>query len=677
MPRRTLLALATTLGLLLAPPPVARGQAVADLEAKLPSLSGVERIRALARLEDARKLDQPDQALKYATEALQLLKTTPEPASHVSVLNELLWPHMAAGRYDSATFYADSGRRMAHSLGDKLGEARALSNLGTLAQRMGDPNKAVDLFTQALAIQRTVSGNDVQVANSLNNLGFVYSTDLADYSKSLSYHLEALAIREKTNDKGSIALSLNNIGIVYERLHDYSHALSYFNRALTLRREAGNKARIAATLNNIGDTYLEQGDPAKALVAQKEALALRLEVNDKSAVALSHRNIGTIYVKQGKLEEADVELATARRLADEATDKGLGAQVRLSMAALERARGNPAKAADLAREALSIANDMKARELVRQSNEELANDQEAEGRLAEALQSFKRSKIVTDSIFSAEAARRIAALEQRFSDERRLHELDSLRRLQAELQVQTAHRAYQRDGAIGVAVFIGVVGFFLYRRRVERTRLAESLSVTDTLTGLRNRRYLQQTIDMDVAASVRRWRSAVVKGMSVDDADLIFLMLDIDHFKAVNDAHGHAVGDQVLVQLGAVLRTTCRDSDVVIRWGGEEFLILARFTDRNQAEITAERLRQAIERHTITLPNGQTVRVTCSIGYAAFPVNLASPDSVNWEEVIAMADRAAYVAKSRGRNATVNATALDRLSEEAQLPAFGRAKATT
>jgi diguanylate cyclase (GGDEF)-like protein len=162
----------------------------------------------------------------------------------------------------------------------------------------------------------------------------------------------------------------------------------------------------------------------------------------------------------------------------------------------------------------------------------------------------------------------------------------------------------------------------------------------------------------------------VVRGHAVDDADLIFLMLDIDHFKAVNDAHGHAVGDQVLVQLGAVLRTTCRDSDVVIRWGGEEFLIVARFTDRNQAEITAERLRQAIERHTITLPNGQTVKVTCSIGYAAFPVNLAAPDAVSWEEVIAMADRAAYAAKGRGRNACVNATALD--SSRFALPPTGR-----
>lgn len=657
MPRTLILTLATTLGVIL--PCTVGSQAPTDLESRLPATSGVERVRLLARLTDARKLDQPEQALKYGAEALALVRAFPDPPSQISVLDELLWPFMARGQYDSATFYADSGRRMAHSLGDKVGEARALSNLGTLAQRVGDPTRAVDLFGQALVLQR-VAGNELQIANSLNNLGFVYSTDLADYGKSLNYHLEALALRERLNDKGSIALSLNNIGIVYERLHDYVHALSYFNRALALRRESGNKARIASTLSNIGDTYLEMGDEAKALVAQREALALRVEVNDKSAIALSHRNIGAIYVADGRLDDADRELTTARRLADEATDKGLGVQVRLSFASLERARGMPANASAQAHEALAIAEAMKSRELIRQAADELAADREAEGRLAEALKSYRRSKAMSDSIFTAETARKIASLEQRFADERRLHELDSLRRSEAELQVKAAHRAYQRDGAIGAALLLGVIGFSLYRRRVERARLAESLSVTDTLTGLRNRRYLQQTIDVDVAASVRRWRSAVVKGVAVDDADLIFLMLDIDHFKAVNDAHGHAVGDQVLIQLGTVLRTTCRDSDVVIRWGGEEFLIVARFTDRNQAEITAERLRQAIERHTVTLANGQTVRVTCSIGYAAFPVNLASPDSVSWEEVIAMADRAAYVAKSRGRNACVSAAVQER-----------------
>ncbi|MEO6877097.1 MAG: GGDEF domain-containing protein, partial [Gemmatimonadaceae bacterium] len=133
-------------------------------------------------------------------------------------------------------------------------------------------------------------------------------------------------------------------------------------------------------------------------------------------------------------------------------------------------------------------------------------------------------------------------------------------------------------------------------------------------------------------------------------ADLIFLMMDIDHFKAVNDAHCHSVGDQLLVQIGTVLRTTCRDSDVAVRWGGDEFLIIARFTDRNQGAVTAERLRLAVERHSMALPNGEAIRVTCSIGFAAFPLDPDNPEAPAWQEVVAMADQAAYTAKRNGRN---------------------------
>ena len=556
---------------------------------------------------------------------------------------------MTLGHYDSTTFYADSGRRFAERAGDKVGQARALNNLGALAQRIGDPKRAVDLFNEALAVQRA-AGNDRDIANSLNNLGFVYSTDLADYTKSLTYHLEALSIRERLGDKGSIALSLNNIGIVYGRLREYARAQANFDRALTLRQELGNKGRVAATLNNIGDTYLDAGDLLRALAYQRQALDLRAALDDRSAIALSHRNVGAVYLAMHRLPDARRELLEAMEISKGLSDKGLATQIRLTLAACEREGGAPTKAEAYARDALAIAESMSSRELTRRASEELAADEESAGQLADALREFKRSKVVSDSIFSAETARRIAVLEQMFSDERRRRELDSLRRHQAELQVEASERKLQRDVAAGIAILIAIVAFFMYRRRVERTNLAEALSVTDSLTGLWNRRYLQQTLQMEVAASLRRHRVAERNGRTLDDADLIFVMIDIDEFKDVNDQFGHAAGDLLLVQLGAVLRTTCRDSDIVVRWGGDEFMIVARFTNRYQGAATAERLRQAIERHVVTLADGRSIRVTASIGFAAFPFDLSSPESLSWDGVVALADQAAYMAKRDGRN---------------------------
>lgn len=651
------------LALVLAFASIARAQAPGDLEARLPSLTGLARARTLAQLVDARKIDQPVAALRYGAEALQLFKTYPDPVPNISTLNELLWPHMTAGRYDSASFYADSALRFAERVGDRVGQARAMSNLGTLAQRVGEPHRAVDLFTRALAIQRAV-GNDREVANSLNNLGFVYSTDLADYPKSLALHLESLAIRQRLADNSAIALSLNNIGIVYGRLREYDKALDYFGRALDLRRKSGNEARVASTLNNIGDTYLDKGDLPRALDNQREALAIRERLNDRSAIALSHRNIGLVMLRMNRPDSARQELQLAMSLASQTTDRGLAAQVRLGLAAVERARGATQPALAYARDALAIADSMQSRELVRQATAELAAIQEAEGDLAQALRAFKHSKAVSDSIFSAETSRRIASLEQRFADERHLYEIDSLRRAQAELLLEADRRARQRDWATALAVFIAVTGFFLYRRRVEGARIAESLSMTDTLTGLRNRRYVQQTIDMDISASVRRSRTAAQRGIPSVDTDLVFLLLDLDKFKPVNDTYGHSVGDQLLVRIAGALRATCRDSDVVARWGGDEFLIVARFTDRNQGPVTAERVRRAVEEQTLTLADGRVIRVSCSVGYTLFPLDPSSADVVPWMEIVAMADRAAYAAKRGGGNRCVAANPAAVVAEE-------------
>lgn len=628
---------------------VAAQEDAADLERRLPSLSGLERARALSRLGDEHKLDAPEQSLRYAAEALTLFRTHPDAHANISTLSEMLWPHMATGRYDSAAFYADSARRFAERVGDRVGEARAISNLGVLAQRMGDPFRAVEHFTQSLAMQRAI-GNEREISNSLNNLGFVYSTDLADYATSLSDHLEALAIRERLGDETGIALSLNNIGIVYARLREYDHALDYFARALALRKTLGNKARIAATLSNIGDAYLDKHDPATAMRYQRAALALRIALEDRSAIALSRRTIGVIHLALHNLPAARRELLLAQQLAAASGDRGLVVQARLALSAYERERGAPPLAVAYAQAALALADSMRSRELSRQASTELAIAQEQQGELAQALDDFKRSKTLSDSIFNAQTSERIARLERAIGDQQRLRDLEALERSQADLRAKASERALQRNGAAAIALIIAIVAFFLHRRRVEGARLAESLSVTDTLTGLRNRRYVQQTIEMDVAASLRRTRAAQLRALPADDADLVFFMLDLDHFKEINDEHGHAAGDRLLVDVSGVLRATCRDSDVVVRWGGDEFVIVARFTDRQISEVTAERLRGAVAAHVTVLPNGRRLRTTCSIGFAAFPFDLQEPAATTWEEVLAMADQTSYAAKRNGRN---------------------------
>ena len=183
----------------------------------------------------------------------------------------------------------------------------------------------------------------------------------------------------------------------------------------------------------------------------------------------------------------------------------------------------------------------------------------------------------------------------------------------------------------------------------------EEVSLTDQLTGLRNRRFFLQHVDADVGMSLRRYDDPLRQGgaerETVPGKDLVFFMVDLDHFKEVNDRYGHAGGDAVLVQMQERLREVFRESDYLIRWGGEEFLVLARATHRDDARVVAERIRHAVADREFVLPDGTRLHKTCSIGFACFPFLPSQPRLLSWSEVVELADQGLYIAKRSGRNA--------------------------
>jgi len=183
----------------------------------------------------------------------------------------------------------------------------------------------------------------------------------------------------------------------------------------------------------------------------------------------------------------------------------------------------------------------------------------------------------------------------------------------------------------------------------------EEVSVTDQLTGLKNRRFLQNNIDGDIALVGRKYQNSN-KGESVDkqpESDLICFLIDLDHFKLVNDVHGHAAGDAVLIQIKFILEQVFRETDYLIRWGGEEFLVVARFTDRNNAPELAERLRITVEEHDFDIGKNKAIKKTCSIGFACYPFSTQNTKALDWSQVIDIADHCLYAAKKSSRNAWV------------------------
>jgi diguanylate cyclase (GGDEF)-like protein len=193
-----------------------------------------------------------------------------------------------------------------------------------------------------------------------------------------------------------------------------------------------------------------------------------------------------------------------------------------------------------------------------------------------------------------------------------------------------------------------------YRLDKELARVNQGLredSLTDLLTGAKNRRFLSTTIEADVRFTVRSYfpESSGTKR----NCDLIFYLIDSDCFKDVNDDYGHDAGDKVLVETARRISSAIRHSDVLIRWGGDEFLVVSRYSDRGEAEKLAARILSNIGSEPFEVKRGAQVYRTCSIGWAVFPWFTADPGFVSYREVLRLADCALYDAKKAGRNQAV------------------------
>ncbi|NQZ12341.1 MAG: diguanylate cyclase [Algicola sp.] len=186
----------------------------------------------------------------------------------------------------------------------------------------------------------------------------------------------------------------------------------------------------------------------------------------------------------------------------------------------------------------------------------------------------------------------------------------------------------------------------------------EQVSLTDQLTELKNRRFLNKYLDADIAQCLRTRQDWNEKhpGELLANANMLFFIIDLDHFKAVNDTHGHAAGDSVLRAIKSLLEAVFRSSDYLIRWGGEEFLVVARSANIADAPQMSERLREIIANHEFTIGADLSLKMTCSIGYASYPFMNQAPDVVTWEQIINIADNALYAAKKSGRNAWIGIT---------------------
>jgi diguanylate cyclase (GGDEF)-like protein len=447
-------------------------------------------------------------------------------------------------------------------------------------------------------------------------------------------------IEHRLGNRGNERYVLNALANLYadNNVRDYDAALDTYARLLAAHEQAGNVRAQATAHFNIGSTLESKGDLADA--RRHFATALRLDETRGAApdeLAEDKRAYGVVLSKAGEHARALALLDEAAALLDRHARDDLDAiaAVRLSRGAARRRAGHPLDAlADLEAARLRFAATDSKRFLARIDEERALAFAEA-GDWRAAYGARKAMGEIQSAIEKQTLDERTARLRVQFQAEQarqRNAELQYQNMLQRrDLDANRRVRRWQYVALIASAALIVLLSVAAVRqRRVSRRML--DLAMTDELTRLPNRRHFMALAQG--ACDAARGRGD----------RLALAALDIDHFKRINDCHGHAAGDLVLQRVAHALRAALRPGDVVGRTGGEEFIALLRGASHEEALGAAERLRAAVQAiDDAALPPG--LRSSISIGVAGW----AGPDDT-LDALCRRADAALYAAKEGGRN---------------------------
>ena len=475
--------------------------------------------------------------------------------------------------------------------------ARARANQWRTADVCDDARAALRLFE--------MTGEQEQAADAAS-LGAAYASRLGELSLASELAVKAILALDWVTDEYRVEIA-NRLGMFCYSFLDYDRAVEQFEDSLAAAERIADAAKIYRQLHNVADalllafrqSQLSSVTARAGLLDHADAVVRRLLTEGTAEMNLrsgSHRLLAEVLCEQGRVDEALRVLDEFRPTASAITP----AAQRAALASVEsrclRLTGRAEQAVAEASRAVAIAATCGDDHELMLLLEELAACQDAAGDLRGALASALKVKAL------------MWAIHQR-----------QTRQLVEETWARVGLERDRRD---------------LRTRVAEATRSAEE----DALTGIGNRRLLERILGADAAA----------------DADLAVIVVDVDHFKPINDTLGHDVGDRVLCALAQLLQSSTRAGQVAIRYGGDEFVLALPGISPAAARRFAERLRRAVSGHDWT-PIVPGLHVTASFGVACGPAS-------SWQAIIADADADLYLAKQGERNAVGTASVDTRVS---------------
>jgi diguanylate cyclase (GGDEF)-like protein len=471
---------------------------------------------------------------------------------------------------------------------------RVLSLKGYVLRILGRDEAALPSLEQALDLANKMH-DEQRTLHAMLALACIY-TDSGNLDRSLVLLKSARSLATRLGDEAALVETEERVADIADRRGDRAEERRASMAGLEHAKRSGSSKWLELALLNLGDSYLKTHDFAESLKYSKQAMPIMLQTKHHDHEQFALFNEGLAYIGLGSIKAGE-------KLAEGAIAAALGGS-------------------DL----------VGAKDLLR----EYADALEHAGYLMMAIQAYHRYDDISEKFMTSARQRAFLELSAQFDDERKARELELLRRDNelkvSEMRGQRLRQQLILAGTLFIAFICAALVWAFARERKVNERLRFS-SEHDPLTGLSNRRYFNEHV------------LAVEGGRPVGGC---VLLADLDHFKRINDTHGHPAGDAVLAAMSQRLSAALRDSDKLVRWGGEEFLAVLGPMTPAQADMTAERLLQAVRREPV-MWNGHMIHCTISIGYASFPMSGSATD-ISLDNAISLVDKALYVAKRRGRD---------------------------
>jgi diguanylate cyclase (GGDEF)-like protein len=480
--------------------------------------------------------------------------------------------------------------------------------------------------------------------------------DRGQMEAALAAALQAVKLAEGTGSHWRRALALNELARVYHRAQQIERAKQSNAEAWTEALLDPDPVLLNAVANMRGIAHVDDADSNVTLQAWWEALKYAREAGAEGLQALALANYADHYLRRGEFQRALALSEQALPLARRA--QNLNAEIvalhNLGIAKIGLKQIDEGQR--YVRQGITLDEQQGALSYAADGWKELGQYLEDAGAWSGAIEAHHQYRRLIDQVLRDETRKTVLEAQERYDDERRAKEIELLNRnnsLKAE-QIRAHDLAFKLWAALAGCIVLSATLLGLAYQRIRRTNQAlahsnEHLKVQserDPLTGLANRRHFQSAIK-------RLADSGKLAGT--------VYLIDIDHFKRINDQWGHAAGDHVLIDVAQRLRGALREDDLVVRWGGEEFLIVVPPRAAADAQQLAQRLLDLIA--TPAVPHGaQQIAVTASIGFASFPV---APHglALSWERAIDLVDTVMYMAKAHGRNKAYGVLQIDARDE--------------